>query len=264
MKDFIKEHWDQQASKHKSSYSASWADLNMIRLEIEVIQKYLRAGNKVLDVGCANGFAAFDHVQNVNLESLIGVDFSENMIAEAKAAQSQNASPEKFDFRTADIRDLPFASGSFDVVYTTRVLINLPTWQDQIRGIEECLRVAKPGGRVVFSEAFWEPLTVINAMRLIFGLDPLNEHDFNRYLKIKRLEAHLKTRGLKYKVEDFSSVYYLGTRLLRDLITDSGDFTSYLNPLNRAFFELEKQFSCRDIGMQKAYVIEVPEAHGRL
>ena len=76
-------------------------------------------------------------------------------------------------------RSLAFADSSFDVVYTTRVLINLPAWDQQVTGIMECLRVARPGGKVILSEAFWEPLVLINAMRALVRLPSLVEHDFN-------------------------------------------------------------------------------------
>jgi len=35
---------------------------------------------------------------------------------------------------------------NYDVVYTTRVLVNLPTWEQQKKGIAECLRVTKKKG----------------------------------------------------------------------------------------------------------------------
>ena len=41
----------------------------------------------------------------------------------------------------------------------------------------------KRAASVIFSEAFWEPLTRLNALRALAGLAPLVEHDFNRYIK---------------------------------------------------------------------------------
>ena len=75
--------------------------------------------------------------------------------------------------------------------------------------------------QVVLSEAFWEPLQLLNAMRALVQLPPLVEHDFNRYLKKPKLEEFLRSLGVRFQCEEFSSVYYLGSRFLRELATDA-------------------------------------------
>jgi SAM-dependent methyltransferase len=49
------------------------------------------------------------------------------------------------EVRVADAEQLPFDSGSFDIVYSWGVLHHTP---DTAKSIREALRVAKPGGRV--------------------------------------------------------------------------------------------------------------------
>lgn len=258
----IKDFWDNQAVTHKQSPSASWSDNWAIDLEIETIGEHIKGGDEVLDAGCANGFAAFHHLKN-NPKSITGIDYSEDMIKYAIEAleQSLNDSKWKIMFRTADIKKLPFLSESFHVVYTTRVLINLPTWQEQIQGINECIRVCKKGGTIIFSEGFYEPLQKLNAIRLLSGLGPLVEHDFNRYLKKSRLELLLNQKKesgeiQSYYCNDFSSVYYFGSRFLRELLTDPSKYEGYSNPINREFYELEKKYSGSGFGIQQAYIIK--------
>ncbi len=159
------------------------------------------------------------------------------------------------EFKIGDIRKLDFQDGIFDLTYTTRVIINLPTWEEQIRAIDECIRVTKKGGKIILSEAFWEPMTLLNSMRALKGLQPLVEHDFNRYLKKEKLEKYLNDKGLNYFVNDFCSIYYLGSRFLRELITKVDDYPGYSNPVNEIFYNLEKQFSGGGFGIQQAYVI---------
>lgn len=243
----IKEYWDSQAKLYKNSIEASWGDQFAIALEVDEIGKYIKEGMTVLDVGCANGHATMIHQQH-NPEKIVGVDYSEFMIDEAKRLET-----EILEFQVANILDLPFEDNSFDLVYTTRCLINLPTWEDQKRGINECLRVAKK--KVLFSEGFWEPLQKLNALRLLVGLDPLVEHDFNRYLKGSELNSYLNIRHLKYLINRFSSVYYLGSRFLRELVTDISEYEGYSNPINEIFYELEGKYSGGDFGIQQLYVI---------
>lgn len=50
---------------------------------------------------------------------------------------------------TADARALPFADASFDAVFSHWVIHNLPNATDRICGLDEMLRVLKPGGVLV-------------------------------------------------------------------------------------------------------------------
>ena len=126
-------------------------------------------------------------------------------------------------------------------------------------GIRECLRVARPGGTVILSEAFWEPLQLLNALRALKQLPPLVEHDFNRYLKKAKLESWLRDAGLEFSVEEFSSIYYLGSRFLRELVTDPGAYPGYSNPINEIFYNIERDYSGGGFGIQQAYVIRKPK-----
>ncbi|MFZ4702674.1 MAG: class I SAM-dependent methyltransferase [Candidatus Methylumidiphilus sp.] len=144
--------------------------------------KHIKAGDRVLDVGCANGYATFRQVESHKLASIVGVDFAANMVASAHKTKQTKDWGCDVSFSEGDVRSLQFADNTFDVAYTTRVLINLPTWEQQMQGIAECIRVVKPGGTIVFSEGFWEPLMLLNAMRMLKNLPPLVEHDFNRYI----------------------------------------------------------------------------------
>jgi len=256
MANFIKDFWEKQAITHKEAPSASWGDNFAIDLEVENIGRYIKEGDTVLDVGCANGFASLRQLKDRKPAHVTGIDFSYNMIRYALEVRSDHPQKEQLHFETGDITNIQFKDNSFDVVYTTRVLINLPNWQDQIRGINECIRVAKKGGTIVLSEAFFEPLVLLNSLRLLVQLEPLVEHDFNRYIKKKNIEAYLSESGYKFENIDFSSVYYLGSRFLRELVTNPADYPGYSNPINKIFYDIEKDFSGGGFGIQQAYIIK--------
>lgn len=253
--DHIREYWESQGKAHPESHWASWGDNWMIDLEIATIGAELKPGDTVLDVGCSNGYAALRQAEERKLRSITGVDFARNMIEGAKKALARYRGAAEVAFEVGDVLDLRFPADRFDAVYTTRVLINLPTWEQQKAGMEQCLRVARPGGRVIFSEGFWEPLTLLNAMRALRQLPPLVEHDFNRYLKLARVEEFLRGKGLDFRVVDFSSIYYLGSRFLRELVTDPAAYPGFTNPINKIFFEIEKEFSGGGFGIQQAVVV---------
>jgi ubiquinone/menaquinone biosynthesis C-methylase UbiE len=208
----------------------------------------------VLDAGCANGYSALHHLDK-KARSITGIDFSPKMIEQAHQNKPKETTDCEISFQVGDVRELPFEDNKFDVVYTTRTLINLPLWTEQVQGIEQCIRVCKPGGKVILSEGFWEPLMLLNAVRALRQLPPLVEHDFNRYIKKSNLEAFLNSKNIEFEVNDFSSVYYLGSRFLRELVTNPADYPGYSNPVNKIFYEIEKEFSGGGFGIQQAYII---------
>jgi ubiquinone/menaquinone biosynthesis C-methylase UbiE len=254
MSDFIKQKWEDSAEMHKESHWASWGDKFAISLEIENISKFIKDGDNVLDVGCANGFATFEQFEKKKI-TIHGVDFSEKMISYANEQKEIKGIDNQIVFTVGDVRTLDFEDNFFDLTYTTRVIINLPYWEEQIQGIFECIRVTKKGGIIILSEAFWEPLVLLNSMRTIKKLTPLVEHDFNRYIKKGKLEKLLNNAHLEFEIIDFSSVYYLGSRFLRELVTNVDDYPGYTNPINEIFYNIEKKYSGGDFGIQQAYVI---------
>ncbi len=266
--EFIRRFWENRGSEHGTAPSASWEDEGCIALEVETLADILPHRARLLDVGCANGHATFEIARRVEAAEVVGVDYSQKMIeaARRRLLEEQRAREEMLApgdeaagipmrFEVADVRRLPFDDHVFDAVYGTRVLINLPTWEEQQSAIEQMLRVCRPGGKVVLMEAFYEPLTRLNAARLVAGLAPLSEHDFNRYLKEDRLGSWLKAKGFSFSVRPFSGIYYVGTRLLRELV--SGEpIEGYRSPLHEAFLDIERRHDVAPFSVQQAVVVE--------
>lgn len=251
----IREYWENQAQLHGASHAASWGDSHAISLEIDTIAKHIKDGDSVLDVGCANGYSALRQMWRNQVKRLVGVDFSPAMIATACEEKGNQGFGSSVEFRIGDARALEFKGESFDVVYTTRTLINLPSWDEQKQAIGEALRVCKRGGTVILCEAFWEPLCALNALRAVAKLPPLVEHDFNRYLKKSKLESLLRAQSLEFFCEEFSGVYYIGSRFLRELATDVNAWPGYTNPINELFRVMEREYSADGFGIQQAYVV---------
>lgn len=258
MSDHIFDVWNAQAVKFGQSHEVSWGDLDMIGLEVEQISKFIERGSTVLDIGCANGYSTKMVVDRAAPKAVLAADFSPEMVAQAKKLLSGIPVRDVRVFQT-DIRNIDLPSDHVDVCFAIRTLINLPTWNDQIQGIEECLRVTKSGGKILLSEGFWEPLVRLNALRQILGLIPLFEHDFNRYLKQSRLETWLRTRHFSYEIIEYSSMYYLGTRLARELATAHESFPGFTNPINAEFATLARKYPrCGGVGVQQLVIILKP------
>jgi SAM-dependent methyltransferase len=72
---------------------------------------------------------------------------------------------EKLEFRTADVFDLPFEDGWFDVVLLESVLTPLPG--DKRQALKEIVRVVRSGGKVVANEGIVDPGTPPEIMALL-------------------------------------------------------------------------------------------------
>lgn len=253
----IYQYWEDNAKTFGASHEASWGDTNMVNLEIGTIKNYIKKDDKVLDAGCANGYSTFHYLEKQPVE-IKGFDYSPAMIAAADKEISAKKVSGPISFYQADICDIPEKDNYFDVSITTRVLINLPTWKLQQKAMDEIYRVTKPGGLILLSEAFVEGLVKINKLRKLFDLAPLKMPFFNKYLKEKQIVDYFREQKKisSFELVNFSSLYYIGSRVIREIYLDKGEKSSFKHFINDFFFKLEKEKDRSDFGIQKLCVIK--------
>jgi demethylmenaquinone methyltransferase/2-methoxy-6-polyprenyl-1,4-benzoquinol methylase len=104
----------------------------------------VRTDDLALDVCCGTGDISF-RLAAAGAE-VTGFDFSEAMLAIARARQNPKSEIQNPKFERGDAEQLPFGGNKFDAVTVGYGLRNLPSWE---RGLREMHRVAKPGGRIV-------------------------------------------------------------------------------------------------------------------
>ncbi len=107
----------------------------------------LKAGEKVLDIGCGTGLLTRIAGQAVWPNgSAIGIDPAARMIdAARKAALAQGS---RAEFRLGVAENLGFEDKSFDCVLSSAMLHHIPK-DLKTKVLSEALRVLKPGGRLV-------------------------------------------------------------------------------------------------------------------
>jgi len=110
---------------------------------------HLRAGMRVLGVGCGPGSITVGLAEVVAPGEVIGVDLQPAMVEQARArAARHNVANVRFE--VANVYDLPFPNGSFDAVLACGLLIGL---REPVPALQEIRRVLLPGGIVGLRDA---------------------------------------------------------------------------------------------------------------
>lgn len=256
----IKQHWNQEARRDISDYdklfplgyAGTYNDVKLQHLEMQAIAKYLKKEDRVLDVGCGKGYAALYMALDRGVK-LLGVDYAEEMIAEArrnldelskKVPTTINA-----DFVVGDVMNLNMDE-DFDVVYTERCLINLSTWENQQKAIQEISKALKKGGLFVMQEASMTSLNKLNQIRAGFGLEPIKPVWHNLFFEDNKLIQYASEFFDLEKIDDFASTYTLISRVLNPALV-APDEPNYDNKINKLSLKLPNQ---GDYGYQKIYV----------
>ena len=234
----IQAFWDNQAKQHGSSDLATNPDTHYRSLEIESILRAISAmeHDTILDIGCGNGYTTRAIAKKFPEATVTGVDFSHAMIEEAKKLIKPN-----IDYLEGDVlslsRNRPLIGRQYDVVLSSRVLINLANWEEQKVGIMEMRKMLAPDGRMILVENVQEGLDNLNDLRGKLGLSKINPPWHNKYLPLDETRKFLD--GIKGQiltteyVENIGNFYYLASRVLyAKLCKDQGIEPDYNNPIN--------------------------------
>jgi arsenite methyltransferase len=130
-----------------------------IRRRERVLDAIAWTGNeRVLDVGCGRGLMLIGAAKRLTSGRATGVDIWQAVDLTGNNPDSTrlNAAREnvadRIDILTQDMRQLPFADGSFDVIVSCNAIHNLSSAADRATAVREIARVLKPGGAVLIDD----------------------------------------------------------------------------------------------------------------
>src|SRR5262245_58284079 len=118
----------------------------------------LRGDERVLDMGCGRGAVLIAVAKRLTSGHATGVDLW------SRTDQSGNSSDvtrrnatlegvlERVAIETGDMRSLPFADDSFDLVLSSLAIHNIRGRPDRAKAVAEAWRVLKPGGRLLIAD----------------------------------------------------------------------------------------------------------------
>ena len=122
---------------------------------------------RVLDIGTGPGFYAM--ILAARGFSVIAVDYSEGMLAEAR--QNAGELAEIIDFRRMDAQNLDFEGNSFDVIVSRNLTWNL---ENPVQAYRDWKRVLRSGGRIINFDANWYAYLFDEEKRAAFVSDRVN------------------------------------------------------------------------------------------
>lgn len=195
----VKEHWESWANEFELDLRSTTKEMNIKKIELSVIEKFIDDDADVLDIGCGNGYDLIYLASKKKINAK-GIDISENMINNAKkliqAIDQELPLPEsiqkvmpyinkdeckKIDWEVADI--LNFQENKlYDIVLTIRCIINLTDIEKQKQAIKKIAAIVKKGGHFLMMENSIQNYNLQNAARIIVGLKPRKPPAYNRFI----------------------------------------------------------------------------------
>lgn len=198
----IREYWE-------SPDAVSLIDTNLRQLEERVVLDVLEPGMELLDIGCGDGVSTVHYAERV--QWCVGLERSAHL-REKAASRLANAGIGRVEIHDGDVLELGDYAAQFDVVVTQRVLINLVSWEQQQRAIQQIRNTLRPGGLYVMIENTYEGHDRLNDVRQRVGLPKISKHWHNLYLHERDMEC-IMYRGFRLVRHVPFSLYYLLTRV---------------------------------------------------
>lgn len=247
--DEIRQHWSKAAesARDDDGLRPTARDPHLQNVVDDIILKWLAPDQSVLDVGCGDGFSSLSFARKV--ARIVGIDYIADFVAaaekSAKAAGLANTA-----FRQGDVRDLCAIRdefGQFDVVTTTRCLINLPTAEQQVAAIGELAACVRPGGLYITSEGWSDGLDGLNVLRQRVGLATIPAAKFN-LLMPRLLFEKTAERYFELVTYHETGLYLLLSRVVQPLLVKP-DAPRHDHPLNGVAELLQRAGVGANLGM---------------
>lgn len=132
----------------------------------EYARGYLAATDRVLDLGCGEGYGT--HFLSSHVRTITGVDVDEKVVAHAKQKYEQGGN---CTYSVYDGLKIPFEAEQFDAVISFQVIEHAA---DEQAFVHEAARLLKPGGKFILT-------TPNKATRLLPYEKPFNEFHLREY-----------------------------------------------------------------------------------
>jgi ubiquinone/menaquinone biosynthesis C-methylase UbiE len=136
--------------------ATKWGKFKVWARELEALG--LKGNERIVDLGCGRGAVLTMAAELVPGGKVVGVDLwrsvdqSGNQESVTRANAQAEGVSDRVELVTADLRELPFKDGEFDVVLSSLAIHNIKT--DRDKAVREAVRVCKAKGRILIVDIF--------------------------------------------------------------------------------------------------------------
>jgi SAM-dependent methyltransferase len=255
--DNIREFWDREADEIGSTPQVTIRD-HFFRLhELQTLLTVIPSCDRLLDVGCGTGFGTV--ILGRRAEHATGSDYSPVMIEWAKRLLTDHSylreiagqlSPlwpmdggGNVSFRVDNIVDLRIDEPRFDVITGQRILINLPTHEEQMKALENLRGVATDDATLILVEATRQGHAATDAYRLKNGVPALEKYWHNCYVDESKYDEW-PSHGWHVQQRLSFDTYMLLSKVIYPASVGPENCT-FLSGVNQAAMEIASIFRTR-------------------
>jgi SAM-dependent methyltransferase len=209
----IKRYWENRATADASPQSTTM-DTYLRDIEFRVLAEQIELNDcaDVFDIGCGDGFTTVRLASKFSKHQFVGGDYSSSMLESARM-NARRLGAANVVFRELDVLDTPVRE-CCDFAYTTRCLINLPSWTLQQQALLNIHATLRAGGTFAMVENFLDGHQLLNGIRSAFGLPEIKIREHNFFFDMDQLSTFLRGRFVIEQCVNISSSYYLVSRVI--------------------------------------------------
>lgn len=239
-------------------WGASKPHMGGLKATRELIELcHIGKGKYVLDVGCGVGVTPC-YIAKRHGSKVVGVDISERMVDRARQRAKREAVEDKVEFKVGDAQNLPFEDDLFDAVIGESLIVFV---EDKLKGLNEYVRVTRPGGYVGLNEATWletpPPRELVEYISRITGAELETFDGWQELLEGSGLtDISVRTYKVNAVSQFINEIRYLGLKdssvgwyRFLSLYVRSPDFRRYLKEAWPPKELFKRYFKCLGYGI---------------
>ncbi|RME59032.1 class I SAM-dependent methyltransferase [Candidatus Parcubacteria bacterium] len=209
----IKSYWEQRAELDNSAQSTTM-DFYLRDIEFRVLRNMIEKlkPNRVMDIGCGDARTTARLALTFPQIYFIGGDYAESMVSNGRRVVYENGINNLEIICCDASKSLPLTG--IDLIYTTRCLINLPSWDLQQQSLENIADSLSERGHYIMIENFIDGHDNFNKVRREFGLPEIPVRDHNLFFRREKLVKYVSRKFEIVEEINISSSYYLVSRIV--------------------------------------------------
>jgi ubiquinone/menaquinone biosynthesis C-methylase UbiE len=155
----------------------------------------MKGNERVLDIGCGDGLHTMLIGKQVG--HITGIDTNENFIRDARVYAEKYRAQAKCDYESRPLEEIGYPDNHFDIIFSICVIEHIPNYEEVL---QECLRILKPGGRIIFTV---DTLETIEDEALIASHK--QQHHVMQYFRKESMDELLT--GIGFEVTGYEQLF---------------------------------------------------------